>query len=812
LSTINDPGSSAKFTFGTKAETLAKLHGRLSRSTVFEPLFFTVERWREDATAVLESIVGNFKAGRLVVRSSALDEDLSQTSLAGAYDSVLDVDGSDPAAIESAIVDVISQYDENPLHQILVQRMMDDVGLSGVLMTRDLSHGGPYIVINYDDESGKTDTVTAGTSINKTVSIFRDADSSHIRSVRMRSLVEMANELETFCGGVPLDIEFGLTNSDQVVVFQVRQIATSEKWRSDLDSEVCRRLPAVVDFIDRRSGIRPGLVGSRTILGIMPDWNPAELLGAVPGQLSVSIFRELITRSTWRDARRLMGYRAMPPEELMVVVEGQPYIDVRCSFNSFLPDGLDDGIGEKLVDAWMSRLNDHPEFHDKVEFEIAHTILDFDFLDQFLGRYDGLLSAGEFDTYSEMLRGLTIQAIDTTEAGSLSQAEQKIIELASLQKRRPIDQVGVGNGVSALGEAALLLDECQALGTTPFSVMARHAFIAESLLQSSVRLGIFTSIRLDAFKRTVHTILRDMTVALDDALTGESENAEFLSSYGHLRPGTFDIRSLRYIDRADLFADTPQSTRTADYEDFVLSDNESAKLNDSLLSIGLTDISPQDFLDYAKRSISGREYAKFIFTRNLSDALEWLALWGEQRGLSRDQMANIDLSVILDTLVNPYGGDETTFFTDLAEQEDREKEVRRLIKLNALISDPSDVYVVAMLRNEPNFVTADRTSGEVVKIEATSGSEVQLLDKIVCIESADPGFDWIFNKGITGLVTKYGGANSHMAIRCAEIGLPAAIGCGEQVFDRIVIAGTVELDCGEKILRPIHDRRISTSS
>ena len=54
----------------------------------------------------------------------------------------------------------------------------------------------------------------------------------------------------------------------------------------------------------------------------------------------------------------------------------------------------------------------------------------------------------------------------------------------------------------------------------------------------------------------------------------------------------------------------------------------------------------------------------------------------------------------------------------------------------------------------------------------------------VLLENADPGFDWIFTKNPAGLITKYGGVASHMSIRCAEIGLPAAIGCGESLFNR----------------------------
>ena len=78
-----------------------------------------------------------------------------------------------------------------------------------------------------------------------------------------------------------------------------------------------------------------------------------------------------------------------------------------------------------------------------------------------------------------------------------------------------------------------------------------------------------------------------------------------------------------------------------------------------------------------------------------------------------------------------------------------------------------------------------------------------MTGRIIIIERADPGFDWIFTQNIAGLVTKFGGANSHMAIRCAELNLPAAIGCGEQIFDRLLKANSIELDCSKGIVEPI---------
>jgi len=67
------------------------------------------------------------------------------------------------------------------------------------------------------------------------------------------------------------------------------------------------------------------------------------------------------------------------------------------------------------------------------------------------------------------------------------------------------------------------------------------------------------------------------------------------------------------------------------------------------------------------------------------------------------------------------------------------------------------------------------------------------------LENGDPGYDWIFTKNIAGLITKYGGVASHMSIRCAEFGLPAAIGCGS-LFDKLKNSSSILLDCeGNKI-------------
>ena len=100
----------------------------------------------------------------------------------------------------------------------------------------------------------------------------------------------------------------------------------------------------------------------------------------------------------------------------------------------------------------------------------------------------------------------------------------------------------------------------------------------------------------------------------------------------------------------------------------------------------------------------------------------------------------------------------------------------------------------------PNFVTDRVVRGEVVCLSANSSPDIDVEGKIAVIPNADPGFDWLFGRNIAGLVTMYGGSNSHMAIRAAEFQLPATIGIGELRFETLAQAEVIEIDCAAQII------------
>ena len=102
----------------------------------------------------------------------------------------------------------------------------------------------------------------------------------------------------------------------------------------------------------------------------------------------------------------------------------------------------------------------------------------------------------------------------------------------------------------------------------------------------------------------------------------------------------------------------------------------------------------------------------------------------------------------------------------------------RNIKLPEVIYDLSAVNVVPYQVNRPNFIS-NKNIFKFYFLKKQIRNH-NLKNFIALIENADPGYDWIFSRGVKGLVTKYGGINSHMSIRCAELNIPAAIGCGEK--------------------------------
>lgn len=799
---MNPPFHSNRIKFGSKADTLQEFQ-KLDLSCVIPTLFsFSFGQWQNNQARILAEVARLFESKIVAVRSSASYEDGANCSFAGAFESILNINPLDTEELARAINSVLASYPKaDERDQVLVQEMVLDIAVSGVIMTRCVDDGSPYYVLSYDDESGNSDSVTGGKNVHKTVLVYRGYNPEYCDSKRVRKMLDLAREMEGICRNVPLDIEFALDGNGVMYLLQVRRISTVKDWHPDAQHRVSRVIPHVERFVDQQQARKKGLFGERTIFGNMPDWNPAELIGAIPSPLAASLFRRLISGKAWSMARQRMGYRELPRTELMLLIAGRAYIDVRASFNSFLPQGISENIGEKLVNAWLERLAENPSLHDKIEFEVAQTAMDFCFDQTLENRFPGLLTSEEKKTFKSLLTNFTDQALDIKQ-GSLPRAISEIDTLASRQSPGELE-IESGSPATLVSFINSLLENCLNLGTIPFTIIARHGFIAEALLRSSVSRGAITQERIALFKSSFETVMGRLARDTQAVCRGEMDEQVFFAHYGHLRPGTFDIMSPCYRDRMDLFSNSSDQEHPLQPKEFTITAQEEKNINTLLQESGLSRVDAASLFEYARMAIQSREYGKFIFTRHLSTVLETVAAWGEFYGLGREDLSHLSIQDILDTGYMSPRGEVTSRLMYKVDQARADQSLSRVFKLSYLVRGVRDVHIVPMHRSEPNFITVKQAQNPIKFLHATQVNYGNLKDYIVCIENADPGFDWIFTKGIAGLITKYGGANSHMAIRCAELQLPAAIGCGEELFERLKHYTRIDLNCATGIIRPL---------
>ena len=187
----------------TKGQMLEYLAGLKSLALFNIPDLFLVssDKIHRDTQKFFKDIYEKFGKELLVVRSSANDEDTSKTSRAGEYRSILKISSTDHNSLISAVKTVINSYGKHDHigenNEVLIQKMVTDVSMSGVIFTHDLDSGAPYYVINYDDYTGKTNTVTSGSGeySNRTLHVYRKK-TKEIRSDGFNKLIDAVVELE----------------------------------------------------------------------------------------------------------------------------------------------------------------------------------------------------------------------------------------------------------------------------------------------------------------------------------------------------------------------------------------------------------------------------------------------------------------------------------------------------------------------------------------------------------------------------------------------------------------------------------------
>ena len=758
----------------SKGKTLLKLQ---SKGFNVPYLILVKEKdFIKNSNNVLRHISNKFNK-LIAIRSSASNEDTEKSSLAGKYLSFLNIDPKNRSLVKECINKIIKSYNNSKKNEIIIQDMIGDNIVSGVCTTVDLHNYLPIININYY-EGKRTDVVTSGLNNTHTLTIFEEKYIK-VKDKKIKKLLIEIKKLKKQFNSNLLDIEFAINKKNKIFILQVRKIVLPKNKRIFSLKIYSQLLKGLQKKIIKLQEKNYDLFGNTNCFGVMPDWNPAEIIGFKPRPLALSLYKELITDHVWSKNRHLYGFRNLEAHHLMTNFYGTPYIDIRVDFNSWIPKDLDLKISKKLVNFYLNKFKNNKNFHDKVEFEIIFTCFTTNTATRLNKELKNKFTKNEINKIKNSLIKINKIAYNSS-----------FLDLKKIDELKIRQEKLIKSKIYPLNKIYFLIEDCKLFGTLPFAGLARCGFIGIDILNSFVETEIFTLEEKNKYLNSIKNIASNVNA---DFI--KLDKQEFIKTYGHLRPNTYDITSLNYKEGYNQYFNS-EKRNLVNREKFKYTKEHYFKIN-KFLKKNKFEISVNQLDDFIRKSIYNREYSKFVFTKSIDLIFENLIKFGKKYKISREDMSFIDITTILnfhDTL------NTTSIVKSLKEQIKKNKEIYKInsaIHLPDTITSFDDLYFSHKNTNSGNYITQKKVKAQVINYKDLSDLK-KLENKIVIIESADPGYDFIFSRDIKGLITKFGGQNSHMSIRSAELSLPSCIGVGEKKYNEIISKKHITLDCLNK--------------
>ena len=171
--------------------------------------------------------------------------------------------------------------------------------------------------------------------------------------------------------------------------------------------------------------------------------------------------------------------------------------------------------------------------------------------------------------------------------------------------------------------------------------------------------------------------------------------------------------------------------------------------------------------------------------------------------LTTNELRHINLNSLLKE--NQFNQTSILRIKDESQQNALDFKINFKIELPDFITSETNLFASKLSENTPSFPTMLNTRGSILILNSSIDIKAENLNGVVvAMESADPGYDFILGNSISGIITAYGGPNSHMAIRCSELGIPAVIGIGIEQFRQLRRSHKIEIDSVNKVWRIIN--------
>tara|TARA_B100000900_G_scaffold295566_1_gene254204 strand:+ start:9484 stop:11784 length:2301 start_codon:yes stop_codon:yes gene_type:complete len=755
--------------FYSKAKTLESI--KIKDAIIPKLLIFKVHKFKKNRSKILNLIKSSFKK-TIAIRSSSLEEDNSHSSNAGKFKSFLFIDSQDILLVNKKINEVIKSYKKNlKNNEFFVQEMVENIQLAGVLLTRNLNDYSKCININYSQDN-KSSTVTSGKEGSKNLIYYENKEFKIPK--RFQKLYQITKKLENLFNS-DLDIEFIINKKNKVYILQVRKLIVPKSIKIN-ENYINQSLEGLKKKIYKLKKRHYSLPGKTTHFGVMPDWNPAEIIGIKPKPLALSLYQELITDHVWAENRKLYGYKDLSQFHLMTTFYGTPFVDVRVDFNSWIPESIDKPVSEKIINFYLDKFKNNNEFHDKVEFEILFTSYNLSTEKKLKKQFKNILNKKEEEDFIYNLKNIN--------------------KIALIQQKKDLDLVKelvlrqekiMNSNLYYIDKIYWLIEDCKKFGTLPFAGLARCGFISTEILNSFVNEKIISNNEKLKFLATIKTITSEMS----DDLKCQNKKT-FIEKYGHLRPGTYEITSNNYKTNFNLYFGKTRENYKTKKKSFKFSPKQKAKIENFIKRTKIYN-NFDELINFIKNSIKYREFSKFIFSKSIDLIFENLEKFGKKYGIKKKELSYLDIQKILGMYYNYSNLKSILSIKENINQNQKEYNENLKINLPDIIVDGKDLFIQKSHKTKINFISNKMINSKVIEFRKVNLKKK--LNSIVCIENADPGFDFLFSKNIKGLITKYGGQNSHMAIRCAELNLPALIGVGEENYTKIINSKFIKIDC-----------------
>ena len=694
----------------------------------------------------------DFASSTVAVRSSATKEDLDGASFAGMYLTRLRVPAN-ISEVMAAVKEVRLSKDlkeKTVIHYmrerrlgasnhgvaVIIQEMVSP-DISGVIFSHSLNaHDGYYVI---SATNGLGEAVASGLVNGELIRVARAIEFGGIQDDWVAKLISATRAIENYFKNDSLDIEFAFRD-DTLYILQCRPIATSPRTliKQEDESRLVNQLNSICADISAHF--------NGDVLGDMIDINPLELLGSNPSRLDISIFKCLFGDTAVEQVRRDMGYDPLDIG-LIRIVGRKPYVSLRASAFSFRPKGISIRIYDRMYDVYRKMIMDNPGLQSRVEFAV-YAMSCGKKLERIMS--NGQLNAEEKNIVRSAFQRLNSAFIVTSDACSSDFKRQAVEYQKGIQ--------------SLKGSTLANILSYASLGAKSFVRVARLAFYWKNKFEETYPDEELNELIIGHIQSVSSRLKNDLQMYLDNKLTRD----DVINRYGHLRPGQFGIFGEAYADDPDHYLFSQISTahnygiakRQHPYEGSIEFRN-------------------------AVIFMQAREEMKFLFSQAFNIFIEELKAALKYHKIAREEAARLSWDEL------------RALLSHKTPTVQNEKNVLPMILPEVLIPCISNLKIIRFSEAMPSYITHTVVKARICALD-TPNQYADVRDALVLIPNADPGYDFLFHSGIAGIITKTGGPASHMCIRAVELQIPACIGCGDRIYDKLSRAHIAILDCSSK--------------